>query len=146
MPFKPLTLRPMGFYFVSHYKHLRNVCWKTYNRHIIFVCSIQYFIHYTLNNYYIALYKIHMFNPYNISFCLRNEFHIQIYVGFWQHRFAELKFISCNQKVKSFQGYLTQIKKNTFVNIFNVTIWLTKIKVNVSDCSLSSIQMCVLFR
>lgn len=88
-----------------------------------------------------------MFNPYNISFCLRNKFHIQIYVGFWQQKFAELKIISCNQKVKSFQGYLTQIKKPpTFVNIFNVTFWLTKIKVNVSDCSLSSIQMCVLFK
>lgn len=87
-----------------------------------------------------------MFNPYNISFCLRNEFHIQIYVGFWQQKFAELKIISCNQKVKSFQGYLTQIKKNIFVNIFNVTFRLTKIKVNVSDCSLSSIQMGVLFK
>lgn len=63
-----------------------------------------------------------MFNPYNISFCLRNEFHIQINVGFGQQKFAELKIISCNQKVKSFQGYLTQIKKTpTFVNIFNVT-------------------------
>lgn len=67
-------------------------------------------------------------------------------MGFGQQKFAELKIISCNQKVKSFQGYLTQIKKPTFVNIFNVTFWITKIKVNVTDYSLSSIQMCVLFK